>query len=104
MTVTVNGVTFSDVFSFGYCNCELAMVFKKGHKYSSMEDIVDKLAEAGIPVGNFYFKGVSMWDYESALELMKTQGVCSFDEDGETSLLCMIPENIRDNFQIDCRP
>ena len=103
MVVTINGVTFSDVFSFGHCDCELAMVFEKDHKYSSMEDIVDKLTEVGIPVGNFYFRGVSMWDYENALEEMKTQGICVFDENGETSLICMIPENIRNTFQIDCR-
>lgn len=94
MVVTINGITFSDVFSFGHNDCELAMVFNRGHKYSSMEEIEAKLNEAGLSAGNFYFKGVSMWDYEKS---------ASFDDEAETSLLCMIPENIRDTFQVDCR-
>ena len=104
MTVTVNGITFSDVFSFGYYSCELTLVFSKGHKYSTMEEIQSKLEEAGISVGNFYFKGVSMWDYYLPTGEVNPELQSLLNEDKETSLLCMIPENIRDNFQIDCRP
>lgn len=103
MTVTINDVTFSDVFSFGYFSCELTMVFNTNHKYSSMEEISNKLAEAGIPVGNFYFKGVSMWQYYLPTGEINPELKSLLNEDKETSLLCMIPQNIRDNFQIDCR-
>lgn len=67
-----------------------------------MEEIEAKLNEAGLSVGNFYFKGVSMWNYPKDDGYIYEEPV--FDENGETSLLCMIPQNIRDNFQVDCRP
>lgn len=101
MTVTVNGITFSDVFSLGHNDCELTMVFNKDHKYSSMEEIEAKLNKTGLSAGNFYFKGVSMWDYPKNDGYTYKEPI--FDENGETSLLCMIPTDIRDNFQIDCR-
>lgn len=102
MVVTINGITFSDVFSCGYNGCELAMVFNRGHKYSTMEEIETKLNQAGLSVGNFYFKGVSMWNYDHIGEMFNGH-VENFNEDEETSLLCMVPQNIRDTFQIDCR-
>lgn len=96
-------VTFEDIVSFNYCgSSELTIVFKTGHKYSSMEEIIDKLQEAGLIVGNFYFKGITMWNYEAALDEMKTYGTCVFDENGETSVICIIPENIRDTFKVFC--
>lgn len=91
MVVIINGITFSDVFNCGCNGCELAMVFNKGHEYSTMEEIESKLNDAGLSAGNFCFKGVSKWDYNES---------ASFDDEKETSILCMIPENIRDNFQV----
>lgn len=102
MTVTINGITFQDVFKLGHNNCEIAMVFNKDHKYSTMEEIENKLAEAGISVSNFYFKGVSMWNYPKDDGYIYEEPV--FDDNAETSLLCVIPMNIRNNLQVDCRP
>lgn len=102
MEVTINGITFSDVFSLGLNDCELTMVFNRGHKYSSMEEIKDKLNEVGLSADNFYFKGVSMWNYDHEGEMFNGH-VETFNEDEETSLLCMIPVSIRNNFQVDCR-
>lgn len=100
MTVSINGVTFSDVFSCSSCFCELTMVFNKDHKYSTMEEIEAKLNQAGLSVGNFYFRGVSMWEYPKDDGYIYKEPV--FKEDGETSFLCMIPESIRDTFQVNC--
>lgn len=102
MVVTINGITFSDVFSCGFNGCELAMVFNKGHKYSTMKEIETKLNGAGLSVGNFYFKGVSMWNYDHVGEMFNGH-IETFDDSEETSLLCVVPQNIRNTFQIDCR-
>lgn len=92
MTASINQVIIPYVNEFGiFGSCELSIIFDDDHKYESMEEIQALLSEAGLSVGNFYFKGVSMWSYH--YEDPK--------EDGQTSVLCIIPENIRKTFQIN---
>ena len=103
MTITINDSVFTDVFSFSYCYCELTMVFNKNHCYSSITDIAKELNRVGIPIGNFYFKGVSMWEYYTFDDEVNPNLQSLLDDDGETSLLCMIPENVRKDLRIYCR-
>lgn len=70
-------VELYDVAEFYICGCEFSIIFKENHNYKTIEEIDLILNKVGIHVGNFYFK-------EGA--------------DEETSILCMIPENIRDSF------
>ena len=102
MTITINDSVFTDVFSFSYCYCELTMVFNKNHCYSSIADIAKELNRVGIPIGNFYFKGVSMWEYYTFDDEVNPNLQSLLDDDGETSLLCMIPENVRKDLRIYC--
>ena len=92
MTVSINQVIIPYVNRFGiFGNCELSIIFDDDHKYESMEEIQALLSEAGLSIGNFYFKGVSMWNYP--YEDPK--------EEGQTSVLCTIPEDIRKSFQVN---
>lgn len=97
MTVIINEILFHDVFRCGFCDCEVFFMFNKDHRYSSMGEIEERLKLAGLSVGNFYFKGVNAWDYSDDL-FWKPEA----SKDGETSVLCVIPENIRDTFNIYC--
>lgn len=92
MTTSINQVIIPYVNRFGiFGNCELSIIFDDDHKYESMEEIQALLSEAGLSVGNFYFKGVSMWNYP--YEDPK--------EYGQTSVLCVIPEYMRKTIEIN---
>ena len=102
MTICINDVMITDVFKLGVCNCELSIVFNKDHHYSSIEEIENILNKVGISIGNFYFKGVSMWKYFVWFNEVNPELSKLIQEDGETSCLCVIPENIRDTFHVSC--
>lgn len=85
MTVSINNVIFEDVFKCGFCDCEVVMVFNQDHKYNNFEEWIKLFEEAGLNgSGSYYFKEVN---YLGEIE---------------TSVLLVIPENIRDTFQIHC--
>lgn len=102
MTLSINGLIFNDIFSFHCDDCELSIIFNQDHEYSTIEEIENKLAGIGISIGNFYFKGVNKWTYYLPTDEVNPELHNLLKEDGETSILCVIPENIRDNFQINC--
>lgn len=92
-----HAVDLWDVASFSVCNCELSITFTNDQHYLSINNICAILKEIGIPVGNFFFKGLSAWDFteDNWGKLIPKK---EYPEDGETHILCMIPENIRDSF------
>jgi hypothetical protein len=92
-----HSVDLWDVASFNVCNCELSITFFLDHTYRCIDDICAILEEIGIPVGNFYFKGLSSYDFDED-DWGRLIPRKEYIEDGETSILCMIPENIRDEF------
>lgn len=77
------GTVLHDIQSFSYDGIELVIMFKPSHRYSSMEEIMENIP--GVEEYNFYFRGVSAWEYDRNSE---------FYEDGKTSLLAVV-RNIR---------
>lgn len=103
MVVNINQTRLYDVKNIGVSNCELSIMFYKEHRYSSIKEIETLLNKAGISIGNFHFKGVSMWYYPKEGETITVNGKeVTFDDNGETSILCLIPEDIRNSFQVHC--
>ena len=97
MDIQVNGVLIKDVNRVSLSDCEFSLSFIQGHRYSSIKEIAEVLNQIGLSIGNFYFKGVKMWDYDD--DWNPLEGV-SFDEDGVTDLLCVLPYNLRNNIRI----
>lgn len=91
-----NDAVLQDVYSFQVNNCELSILFKENHSYRTIEEIDSILNKAGIHVGNFYFKGVEAYRYDPQMP----DEVYEEEVNKETSILCMIPENIRDTFYV----
>jgi hypothetical protein len=91
-----HAVDLWDIASFSVCNCELSITFTNDQHYLSINDICAVLKEVGIPVGNFFFKGLSSWDFteDNWGKLIPKREYTG----SETAILCMIPENIRDSF------
>ena len=103
MVVSINQVCLFDIKNIGVSNCELSIMFYKEHRYSSIEEIEKLLNEAGISIGNFHFKGVSKWAYPyDGIPTIYNGKEVTFDPVGETSILCVIPQEIRNSFQIHC--
>lgn len=103
MKLNINQTYLCDVKNISVSNCELSIVFHKEHKYSNIEEIETLLDKAGLSIGNFHFKGVSMWNYPREGETIIINGEeVTFDDMGETSILCVIPQEIRNLFQIIC--
>lgn len=103
MVVNINQTCLHDVKNIGVSNCELSIMFYKEHRYSSIEEIEKLLNEAGLSIGNFHFKGVSKWAYPyDGIPTIYNGKEAIFDIVGETSILCIIPENIRNTFQVHC--
>lgn len=92
----IPGACLADVNSFYVCNCELSVVFKENHQYKTIEEIDSILNLMGIHVGNFYFKGVGAYRYDPQMP----DEVYEEEVNKETSILCMIPENIREEFSV----
>jgi hypothetical protein len=92
-------VNLYGVSSFYVCNCELHIVFRRDHTYESINDIENVLRYIGIPIGNFYFNGLSAWDFDED-NWGKLIPRKEYPENGDTSVLCMIPEAIRDGFSV----
>lgn len=82
------------VKSFYICNCELEITFKRNHTYT-INVIESLLNEVGLTIGNFYFKGLSAYEFTED-NFGKLVPLKEFPENGETSVLCMIPQNLRD--------
>lgn len=97
MDIQVNGVLIKDVNWVSLKDCEFALSFTQGHRYSSIKEIAEVLDQIGLSIGNFYFKGVTMWNYDD--DCNPLEGV-SFDENGRTDLLCVLPYNLRNNIRI----
>lgn len=97
MDIQVNGVLIKDVNWVGLNDCEFSLSFIQGHKYSSIKEIAEVLNQIGLSIGNFHFKGVTMWNYDD--DYKPLEGV-SFDENGVTDLLCVLPYNLRNNIRI----
>lgn len=87
-------VELYDVAKFYICDCELSVIFKENHQYKTMEEIDSVLNLVGIHIGNFIFKGVDAYRYDPQMP----DEVYEEEVNKETSILCMIPENIRDSF------
>lgn len=96
MIANINGLHLQYVKQIGVCNCEIAIIFHTNHKYSSIQEIAEILTEAGITIGNYCFKGKLKWgipDEDTRL---------SNNTELETSILCVIPEHLRNSFQVHC--
>lgn len=103
MVVNINQTCLYDVKNIGVSNCELSIMFYKEHRYSSIEEIEKLLNKAGISIRNFHFKGVPKWTYPyDGIPTIYNGKEVIFDIVGETSILCIIPENIRNTFQVHC--
>lgn len=86
------------VKSFYICGCELSITFKSNHKYT-INGISNVLSEVGITIGNFIFKGLYSDDYtEDNLGILVP--LKEVPENGETTVLCMIPECIREQLSV----
>jgi hypothetical protein len=87
------------VASFGICCCELSVNFKKCHLYTSINEIAAIFEKAHLTIGNFYFKGLSAYDFveEPDGTLTPLDGR-EYQEDGPTKIVCLIPEHLRDTF------
>lgn len=91
-----NDAVLHDVYCFQVNNCELSIMFKENHKYKTIEEIDSILNQVGIHVGNFYFKGVDAYRYDP----QTPDEVYGEEVNKETSILCVIPETIRDTFYL----
>lgn len=91
-----NEAVLQDVHCFQVNNCELSITFKENHSYKTIEEIDAILNKIGIHVGNFYFKGVDAYRYDPQMP----NEVYEEEVNNETSILCVIPENIRDTFNV----
>lgn len=82
--------TLHDVESCSYDGIEFCVQFKTGHKYSSIEEILNKLPRT--EELNFYFKGVSAWDYALYKEghTWANGHEIKFREIGPTRVLCVM--------------
>jgi hypothetical protein len=92
-------VNLYDVAIFSMCNCELSITFTADQHYFSINDIGVILEEVGLHIGNFFFKGLSAYDFteDNRGKLIPRR---EYIENGKTRILCMIPENIRDIFTV----
>lgn len=100
MKVYVNDIIINDVKEVALNDCELSLIFKKEHTFSSIEGIEYVLNQIGLSIGNFYFKGVPMWDYYLPTGEVNPILPLLLDEDGRTDVLCVIPQYLRENFTI----
>lgn len=96
MIVTINGITFNDVFSFRHLGCEIGITFNKDYKYSNKE-IQSKFKKAGVKSGYIY---ISKWDHYvpingKYIEEQSYEMLC-----GETRIVALIPDNIK--FEVEC--
>jgi hypothetical protein len=85
------------VADFTVNHCEVIITFKCNHKYSNINDIIADLQAAGLHIGNYYFKGVEAFAFY--VEDGKYYTLDDYDENGQTSVLCIIPQNLRGTLQ-----
>lgn len=100
MKVHVNGIIINDVKEVALNECEFSLIFKKGHSFSSVEGIEYVLNQIGLSIGNFYFKGVSKWDYYLPTDEVNPILPLLLDEDGRTDVICVVPQSLRGNLAI----
>lgn len=88
MKLTINNVDFNEVESFCINNVELSIVFDDCHHYSSIKEIRNMLAEAGLSIGNYYFKGYNRYGKQdkSPLGRCRTDIVCTILNDLEVQV------------------
>lgn len=86
MTISINSVALSDVAEFFQNNCELTIRFKSDHHYGSIVTIKKILDEMGLILKRFYFRGVSLEDYNTKYFIYKIGG--------RTDITCEIPEDL----------
>lgn len=79
-----------DVASCSYDGVEFTATFKVGHKYTSIDEILECLPQT--EECNFHFKGVDAWDYLALQEgLTWANGhEIKLREDGSTDLLAVL--------------
>lgn len=86
MTVIINNlITLERVKEFSVGKCEITLSFNENHLYSSIEELDSHLNKAGISVGNYHFNGTDCYGNHYG---------------NDTDILCVIPQNLRDDLKV----